>query len=130
VRHRRARVEFRDRGFCGFDIAGPEDGSRHAHLRAFHLVASVRISLTIHAASNSVSAIWEAVQFCNASDSDRVRIADDIIERTAIPLGRLATSFATVASHLRCVPLERAYGRAAVSDCHAPIDLLRKLRFV
>ena len=32
-------VEFRDRGVCGFDIAGPEDGFPPTHhLRAFHLV--------------------------------------------------------------------------------------------
>lgn len=126
-------VEFRDRGICGFDIAGPEDGFPPTHhLRAFHLVQREDFHMTIHAGEAfGLPSIWEAVQFCNAERLGHgVRIADDIIEKDGeYHLGRLASFVRDRRIPLEVCPTSNVHTGAAASIATHPIELLRKLRF-
>ena len=126
-------VEFRDRGVCGFDIAGPEDGFPPTHhLRAFHLVQREDFHMTIHAGEAfGLPSIWEAVQFCNAERLGHgVRIADDIIEKDGdYHLGRLANFVRDRRIPLEVCPTSNVHTGAATSIATHPIELLRKLRF-
>ena len=126
-------IEFRDRGVCGFDIAGPEDGFPPTHhLRAFHLVQREDFHMTIHAGEAfGLPSIWEAVQFCNAERLGHgVRIADDIIEKDGDHhLGRLANFVRDRRIPLEVCPTSNVHTGAAASIATHPIELLRKLRF-
>ncbi len=126
-------VEFRDRGVCGFDIAGPEDGFPPTHhLRAFHLVQREDFHMTIHAGEAfGLPSIWEAVQFCNAERLGHgVRIADDIIEKDGeYHLGRLANFVRDRRIPLEVCPTSNVHTGAAASIATHPIELLRKLKF-
>jgi adenosine deaminase len=126
-------VEFRDRGVCGFDIAGPEDGFPPTHhLRAFHLVQREDFHMTIHAGEAfGLPSIWEAVQFCNAERLGHgVRIADDIVEEGGeYRLGRLANFIRDRRIPLEVCPTSNVHTGAAASIAAHPIELLRKLRF-
>ncbi len=126
-------VEFRDRGVCGFDIAGPEDGFPPTqHLRAFQLVQREDFHMTIHAGEAfGLASIWEAVQFCNAERLGHgVRIVDDI---TAIDgdyhLGPLANFIRDRRIPLEVCPTSNVHTGAARSIAEHPIELLRRLRF-
>ena len=126
-------VDFRDRGVCGFDIAGPEDGFRPTkHLRAFHLIQREDFHLTIHAGEAfGLPSIWEAVQFCNAERLGHgVRIADDITEVNGVHrLGRLANYVRDRRIPLEVCPTSNVHTGAAASIATHPIELFRKLRF-
>ena len=126
-------VEFRERGVCGFDIAGPEDGFPPTqHLRAFHLVQREDFHMTIHAGEAfGLPSIWEAVQFCNAERLGHgVRIVDDITEVDgSYHLGRLANFVRDRRIPLETCPTSNVHTGAAASLATHPIELLRKLRF-
>src|ERR1700722_8383680 len=126
-------VEFRDRGVCGFDIAGPEDGFPPTHhLRAFHLVQREDFHMTIHAGEAfGLPSIWEAVQFCNAERLGHgVRIADDIREVNGqYHLGRLANYIRDRRIPLEVCPTSNVHTSAASSIANHPVDLLKRLRF-
>lgn len=126
-------VAFRDRGVCGFDIAGPEDGFPPTHhLRAFHLVQREDFHMTIHAGEAfGLPSIWEAVQFCNAERLGHgVRIADDIIEKDGeFHLGRLANFIRDRRIPLEVCPTSNVHTGAAQSIATHPIELFRELRF-
>src|SRR5580704_17775346 len=126
-------VEFRDRGVCGFDIAGPEDGFPPTkHLRAFHLIQREDFHLTIHAGEAfGLPSIWEAVQFCNAERLGHgVRIADDIREVNGqYHLGRLANYIRDRRIPLEVCPTSNVHTSAASSIANHPVDLLKRLRF-
>ncbi len=126
-------VEFRERGVCGFDIAGPEDGFPPTHhLRAFHLVQREDFHMTIHAGEAfGLPSIWEAVQFCNAERLGHgVRIVDDIVENDGeYHLGRLANFVRDRRIPLEVCPTSNVHTGAASSIATHPIELLRKLRF-
>ncbi len=126
-------IQFRDRGVCGFDIAGPEDGFPPTHhLRAFHLVQREDFHMTIHAGEAfGLPSIWEAVQFCNAERLGHgVRIADDIIEKDGeYHLGRLANFIRDRRIPLEVCPTSNVHTGAALSIASHPIEVLRKLRF-
>ena len=117
-------VEFRDRGVCGFDIAGPEDGFPPTHhLRAFHLVQREDFHMTIHAGEAfGLPSIWEAVQFCNAERLGHgVRIADDIIEKDGeYHLGRLANFVRDRRIPFEVCPTSNVHTGAAEFHRHAP----------
>lgn len=126
-------VEFRERGVCGFDIAGPEDGFPPTHhLRAFHLVQREDFHMTIHAGEAfGLPSIWEAVQFCNAERLGHgVRIVDDITEVDGgYRLGRLANFIRDRRIPLEVCPTSNVHTGAAVSIAEHPIETLRRLRF-
>ena len=126
-------IEFRERGVCGFDIAGPEDGFPPTHhLRAFHLVQREDFHMTIHAGEAfGLPSIWEAVQFCNAERLGHgVRIVDDITEVDGgYQLGRLANFVRDRRIPLEVCPTSNVHTGAAASLATHPIELLRKLRF-
>ena len=74
-------VEYRDRGVCGFDIAGAEDGFPPIlHLEAFEYLRRENAHFTIHAGEAfGLPSIWQAIQRCGADRLGHgVRIVDDI----------------------------------------------------
>ena len=74
-------VRWRDRGVCGFDIAGAEAGYPPTrHLDAFEHIRGENFHLTIHAGEGfGLPSIWEALQLCGAERLGHgVRIVDDI----------------------------------------------------
>src|SRR5712691_7036606 len=74
-------IRWRDRGVCGFDIAGAEAGYPPTrHLDAFEQVRRANFHLTIHAGEAfGPPSIWEALQLCGAERLGHgVRIVDDI----------------------------------------------------
>ncbi|OYV64441.1 MAG: adenosine deaminase [Actinobacteria bacterium 21-64-8] len=126
-------VEFRDRGVCGFDIAGPEDGFPPTqHLRAFRLIQREDFHMTIHAGEAfGLPSIWEAVQFCNAERLGHgVRIVDDITYLDGdYHLGPLAHFIRDRRIPLEVCPTSNVHTGAARSIAEHPIELLRQLRF-
>jgi adenosine deaminase len=126
-------VDFRDRGVCGFDIAGPEDGFPPTeHLNAFHLVQRENFHMTIHAGEAfGLPSIWEAVQFCDAERLGHgVRIIDDITRvDDHYELGRLADFVRDRRIPLEVCPTSNVHTGAAVSIAQHPIETLRELRF-
>lgn len=127
-------VRWRDRGVCGFDIAGAEAGYPPTrHLDAFEHVRRENFHLTIHAGEAfGLPSIWEALQLCGAERLGHgVRIVDDI---TVDPDGR--ATLGPIASMVRDrrVPLElcptsNVHSGAAPSIAEHPIGLLSDLRF-
>jgi len=87
-------VRHRDRGVCGFDIAGAEAGYPPTrHLDAFEYLQRQNAHFTIHAGEAfGLPSIWQALQWCGAERLGHgVRIADDIDAGGDEPrLGRLA----------------------------------------
>ncbi len=126
-------VAFRDRGVCGFDIAGPEDGYPPTqHLSAFHLVQRENFHLTVHAGEAfGLPSIWEAVQFCGAERLGHgVRIVDDISNVDGeFRLGRLANYVRDRRIPLEVCPTSNVHTGAAASIAAHPVELLRRLRF-
>ena len=126
-------VAHRDRGVCGFDIAGPEDGFPPTqHISAFHLVQRENFHMTIHAGEAfGLPSIWEAVQFCNAERLGHgVRIVDDIGNVDGeYRLGRLANYVRDRRIPLEICPTSNVHTGAAASIGAHPIELLRRLRF-
>lgn len=128
-------VRWRDRGVCGFDIAGAEAGYPPTrHLDAFEYLRANHAHFTIHAGEAfGLPSIHEALAFCG---SDRlghgVRITDDIDVPGSIQDARLGV----VANYVRDkrVPLELCpssnvqTGAVPSLDKH-PFDLLARLRF-
>lgn len=129
----RLAVSFRDRGVCGFDIAGPEDGFPPTeHLAAFHLVQRENFHLTVHAGEAfGLPSIWEAVQFCNAERLGHgVRIIDDVTRvGDAFHLGNLANYVRDRRIPLEICPTSNVHTGAAVSIAEHPVRVLRDLRF-
>jgi adenosine deaminase len=129
----RLAVSFRDRGVCGFDIAGPEDGFPPTeHLAAFHLVQRENFHLTVHAGEAfGLPSIWEAVQFCNAERLGHgVRIIDDVTRvGDAYELGALANYVRDRRIPLEVCPTSNVHTGAAASIATHPIRVLRDLRF-
>jgi adenosine deaminase len=126
-------VSFRDRGVCGFDIAGPEDGFPPTeHLRAFHLIQRENFHMTIHAGEAfGLPSLWEAVQFCDAERLGHgVRIVDDIKHvGDTFELGRLANYIRDRRIPLEVCPTSNVHTGAAKSIVTHPIEVLRQLRF-
>ena len=126
-------VAFRDRGVCGFDIAGPEDGYPPTqHLSAFHLVQRENFHQTVHAGEAfGLPSIWEAVQFCGAERLGHgVRIVDDITNVDGeYRLGRLANYVRDRRIPLEVCPTSNVHTGAASSIAAHPIEMLRRLRF-
>ena len=127
-------VRWRDRGVCGFDIAGAEAGYPPTrHLDAFEHVRRENFHLTIHAGEAfGLPSIWEALQLCGAERLGHgVRIVDDI---TVDPDGRVTLGPIASMVRDRRVPLElcptsNVHSGAAPSISAHPIGLLSDLRF-
>ena len=126
-------VSFRDRGVCGFDIAGPEDGFPPTHhRRAFQLVQRENFHMTVHAGEAfGLASIWEAVQFCNAERLGHgVRIIDDVTRvGEGFDMGRLANYVRDRRIPLEICPTSNVHTGAAASIATHPIETLRQLRF-
>ena len=126
-------VSFRDRGVCGFDIAGPEDGFPPTqHLSAFHLVQRENFHLTVHAGEAfGLPSLWEAVQFCDAERLGHgVRIVDDIRRvDDHFELGPLANFIRDRRIPLEVCPTSNVHTGAVTSIAAHPVELLRQLRF-
>ena len=74
-------MRHRDRGVCGFDIAGAEIGFPPTrHLNSFEYLQRENAHFTIHAGEAfGLPSIWEALQWCGAERLGHgVRIVDDI----------------------------------------------------
>ncbi|MDE3064768.1 MAG: adenosine deaminase [Acidobacteriota bacterium] len=129
----RLAVAFRDRGVCGFDIAGPEDGFPPTeHLAAFHLVQRENFHLTVHAGEAfGLPSIWEAVQFCNAERLGHgVRIIDDVTRvGDRFELGNLANYIRDRRIPLEICPTSNVHTGAAPSIAAHPVKTLHDLRF-
>jgi adenosine deaminase len=127
-------VRWRDRGVCGFDIAGAEAGYPPTrHLDAFNHVMRESFHLTIHAGEAfGLPSIWEALQLCGAERLGHgVRIVDDIEadhDGTA-SLGRLASFVRDLRVPLELCPTSNVHSGAAPSIAEHPIGLLADLRF-
>jgi adenosine deaminase len=127
-------VRWRDRGVCGFDIAGAEAGYPPTrHLDAFEHVRREHFHLTIHAGEAfGLPSIWEALQLCGAERLGHgVRIVDDI---TVAPDGKVTLGPMASLVRDRRVPLElcptsNVDSGAAASIAEHPIGLLTNLRF-
>jgi adenosine deaminase len=127
-------VRWRDRGVCGFDIAGAEAGHPPTrHLDAFDYVQRENFHLTIHAGEAfGLPSIWEAVQICGAERLGHgVRIVDDIaVDRSGVAsLGRLASLMRDKRVPLELCPTSNVHSGAAPSIAAHPIGVLAELRF-
>ena len=126
-------VRWRNRGVCGFDIAGAEAGFPPTrHLDAFEHVRRENFHLTIHAGEAfGPPSIWEAVQLCGAERLGHgVRIVDDIqVDGGAPQLGRLAALVRDKRVPLELCPTSNVHSGAAPSIKEHPIGLLTNLRF-
>ena len=127
-------VRWRDRGVCGFDIAGAEAGYPPTrHLDAFEYVRRENFHLTIHAGEAfGLPSIWEALQLCGAERLGHgVRIVDDI---TVDPdghatLGPIASLVRDRRVPLELCPTSNIHSGAAPSIAEHPIGMLCDLRF-
>ena len=125
-------VRWRNRGVCGFDIAGAEAGYPPTrHLDAFEHVRRENFHLTIHAGEGfGLPSIWEAVQLCGAERLGHgVRIVDDIEQGEAPVLGRLSALVRDKRVPLELCPTSNVHSGAATSVKEHPIGLLTDLRF-
>ena len=127
-------VRWRDRGVCGFDIAGAEAGYPPTrHLDAFEHVRRENFHLTIHAGEAfGPPSIWEALQLCGAERLGHgVRIVDDIEIGAdgAAKLGPLASLVRDRRVPLELCPTSNVHSGAAGSVKDHPIGLLADLRF-
>lgn len=127
-------VRWRDRGVCGFDIAGAEAGHPPTrHLDAFEHVRRENFHLTVHAGEAfGLPSIWEAVQLCGAERLGHgVRIVDDIAigPGHGSELGRLASLVRDQRVPLELCPTSNVHSGAALSIAEHPIGLLADLRF-
>jgi adenosine deaminase len=127
-------VRWRDRGVCGFDIAGAEAGYPPTrHLDAFDHVRRENFHLTIHAGEAfGPPSIWEALQLCGAERLGHgVRIVDDIgtAPDGSTRLGPLAALVRDRRVPLELCPTSNVHSGAAPSVAEHPIGLLADLRF-
>ena len=127
-------VRWRDRGVCGFDIAGAEAGFPPTrHLDAFEHIRGENFHLTIHAGEAfGLPSIWEALQLCGAERLGHgVRIVDDIAITPdgSAHLGRLAAMVRDRRVPLELCPTSNVHSGAAPSIAEHPIGLLADLRF-
>ncbi len=127
-------VRWRDRGVCGFDIAGAEAGYPPTrHLDAFEHIRGENFHLTIHAGEAfGLPSIWEALQLCGAERLGHgVRIVDDITVAPdgSVRLGRLAAMVRDRRVPLELCPTSNVHSGAAPSIAEHPIGMLADLRF-
>ncbi len=126
-------VRHRDRGVCGFDIAGAEAGYPPTrHLDAFEYLQRQNAHFTIHAGEAfGLPSIWQALQWCGAERLGHgVRIVDDIELGGDRPrLGRLAGYVRDRRVPLEMCPSSNLQTGAATSVGAHPIGLLADLRF-
>ena len=122
-------VRWRDRGVCGFDIAGAEAGYPPTrHLDAFEHIRGENFHLTIHAGEAfGLPSIWEALQLCGAERSGtrcphrrRHRRRPD----GSVPPGRLAAMVRDRRVPLELCPTSNVHSGAAPSIAEHPIGLL------
>jgi adenosine deaminase len=126
-------VRHRDRGVCGFDIAGAEAGYPPTrHLDAFEYLQRENAHFTIHAGEAfGLPSIWQALQWCGAERLGHgVRIVDDVTTGDQGPrLGRLAGYVRDRRVPLEMCPSSNLQTGAAASIDKHPIGLLTRLRF-
>ena len=127
-------VRWRDRGVCGFDIAGAEAGYPPTrHLDAFEHIRGENFHLTIHAGEAfGLPSIWEALQVCGAERLGHgVRIVDDIHVSAdgSAELGLMAAMVRDRRVPLELCPTSNVHSGAAGSIAEHPIGLLADLRF-
>ena len=127
-------VAYRERGVCGFDIAGAEAGNPPTrHLDAFQRLQRANMHFTIHAGEGfGLASIWEALQWCNADRLGHgVRIVDDIVVAPGgePQLGQLAGWVRDTRTPLEMCPTSNVHTGAAPSLAEHPIGLLRRLGF-
>jgi adenosine deaminase len=127
-------VRHRERGVCGFDIAGAEIGFPPTrHLNAFEYLQRENAHFTIHAGEAfGLPSIWEALQWCGAERLGHgVRIVDDIADddQGDPRLGRLAAYVRDRRVPLEMCPSSNLQTGAATSIAEHPIGLLTRLRF-
>lgn len=127
-------IAYRDRGVCGFDIAGAEAGNPPTrHLDAFQRMQRANMHFTVHAGEAfGLPSIWEALQWCNADRLGHgVRIVDDITcdHDGTIALGELAGWVRDTRTPLEMCPTSNLHTGAATSLAEHPIGLLRRLGF-
>jgi adenosine deaminase len=126
-------VRHRDRGVCGFDIAGAEAGNPPSrHLDAFEYLQRENAHFTIHAGEAfGLRSIWQALQWCGAERLGHgLRIIDDIASQgNEIRLGRLAGYVRDRRVPLEMCPSSNIQTGAAASIAEHPIGLLSRLRF-
>jgi len=126
-------VRYRDRGVCGFDIAGAEIGFPPTrHLNAFEYLQRENAHFTIHAGEAfGLPSIWEALQWCGAERLGHgVRIVDDIDMAEGRPkLGRLSAYIRDRRVPLEMCPSSNLQTGAAESMAQHPIGLLTRMRF-
>ncbi len=126
-------VRHRDRGVCGFDIAGAEAGYPPTrHLDAFEYLQRENAHFTIHAGEAfGLPSIWQALQWCGAERLGHgVRIVDDISFGSGPPrLGRLAGYVRDRRVPLEMCPSSNLQTGAASSIEDHPIGPLTRLRF-
>lgn len=127
-------VRWRDRGVCGFDIAGAEAGYPPTrHLDAFEQVRRENFHLTIHAGEAfGLPSIWEALQLCGAERLGHgVRVVDDIMVDPDghATLGPIASLVRDRRVPLELCPTSNVHSGAAPSIAEHPIGMLCDLRF-
>ncbi|MCV7193281.1 adenosine deaminase [Mycolicibacterium brumae] len=127
-------IAYRDRGVCGFDIAGAEAGYPPTrHLDAFEHMREFNGHFTIHAGEAfGLPSIHEALAFCGADRLGHgVRIVDDITDDPASGrrLGRLAALVRDNRVPLEMCPSSNVQTGAVASIAEHPFDLLARLRF-
>lgn len=130
-------VQYRDRGVCGFDIAGAEDGFPPIlHLEAFEFLRRENAHFTIHAGEAfGLPSIWQAIQRCGADRLGHgVRIIDDIdlTDPDHPKLGLLAAYVRDCRIPLEMCPssnlqTDAVPGMTSIAD--HPIGLLSRLGF-
>lgn len=126
-------VRYRDRGVCGFDIAGPEDGFPPTdHLKAFKYLEENGAHFTIHAGEAfGIESISLALRDCHAQRIGHgIRLIDDITfdEDKAI-LGSLAQEILDRQIPLEMAPTSNLQTGGAKSYATHQIGVMKKLGF-
>jgi adenosine deaminase len=127
-------VDFRERGVCGFDLAGEEGGyPPKKHVDAFHYIQRENFNITVHAGEGfGKESIWQAIQYCGAHRIGHgTRLIDDIAvsDGKAVKLGDLAQYVLDKRIPLEICLLSNVHTGATPSLEQHPFKILYQKKF-
>ena len=127
-------VDFRERGVCGFDLAGEEGGfPPKKHVDAFHYIQRENFNITIHAGEGfGKESIWQAIQYCGAHRIGHgTRLIDDmaVTDGRVVKLGGLSQYVLDKRIPLEICLISNVHTGAARSLAEHPFGIFFKEKF-